>query len=88
MRQEIAFNAQKVTLRKWLYLPDRTAGPVPTVVMAHGFSAVKEMYLDAFADVFVQARFGAPVFDNRDLPSAHRGCEGVLGLYRRDAGPI
>ena len=58
MRQEIAFNAEGVTLRGWLCLPDRTAGPVPTVVMAHGFSAVKEMYLDAFADVFVQAGFG------------------------------
>ena len=35
--------------------------------MAHGFSAVKEMYLDAFAEVFVQAGFGALVFDNRNF---------------------
>ena len=67
MRQEIAFNAEGVTLRGWLYLPDRAAGPVPTIVMAHGFSAVKEMYLDAFAEVFVQAGFGALVFDNRNF---------------------
>jgi dienelactone hydrolase len=67
MRQEIAFNAEGVTLRGWLYLPDRTAGPVPAIVMAHGFSAVKEMYLDAFAEVFVQAGFGALVFDNRNF---------------------
>jgi fermentation-respiration switch protein FrsA (DUF1100 family) len=67
MRQEIAFDAEGVTLRGWLYLPDRTAGPVPTIVMAHGFSAVKEMYLDAFAEVFVQAGLGALVFDNRNF---------------------
>jgi fermentation-respiration switch protein FrsA (DUF1100 family) len=35
--------------------------------MAHGFSAVKEMYLDAFAEVFVQAGFGTLVFDNRNF---------------------
>src|SRR6267142_1031082 len=67
MRQEIAFNAEGVTLRGWLYLPDRTAGPVPTIVMAHGFSAVKEMYLDAFAEVFTHAGLGALVFDNRNF---------------------
>jgi dienelactone hydrolase len=56
-----------VTLRGWLYLPERPAGPVPTIVMAHGFSAVKEMYLDAFAEVFAQAGLGALVFDNRNF---------------------
>lgn len=67
MRQEIAFNAEGVTLRGWFYLPERTAGPVPTIIMAHGFSAVKEMYLDAFAEVFAHAGFGALVFDNRNF---------------------
>ncbi len=33
--------------------------------MAHGFSAVKEMYLDAFAEVFAAAGLNALVFDNR-----------------------
>jgi fermentation-respiration switch protein FrsA (DUF1100 family) len=40
---------------------------VPAVVMAHGFSAVKEMYLDRFADVFAAAGLGALVFDNRNF---------------------
>lgn len=70
MRQEIAFNAEGVTLRGWLYLPDRTAGPVPTIVIAHGFSAVKEMYLDAFAEVFTPAGLGALVFDNRNFDAS------------------
>src|SRR6266487_783713 len=67
MRQDIVFDAEGVTLRGWLYLPDAAAGPVPTVVMAHGFSAVKEMYLDSFAEVFAAGGLGALVFDNRNF---------------------
>src|SRR5712692_3163628 len=68
MRRDIAFKTEDgVTLRGWLYLPDRTAGQAATVVMAHGFSAVKEMYLDRFADAFAAAGLGALVFDNRNF---------------------
>src|SRR5689334_327218 len=67
MRQDIAFNAEGTTLRGWLYVPDSGKGPFPTVVMAHGFSAVKEMYLDSFAEVFAQAGLAALVFDNRNF---------------------
>jgi fermentation-respiration switch protein FrsA (DUF1100 family) len=35
--------------------------------MAHGYSAVKEMYLDSFAEVFCDAGFAALVYDNRNL---------------------
>ncbi len=35
--------------------------------MAHGFSAVKEMYLDAYAEVFAAAGLNALVFDNRNF---------------------
>lgn len=67
MRQDIAFNAEGTTLRGWFYTPDSGKGPFPTVVMAHGFSAVKEMYLDSFAEVFAQAGLAAVVFDNRNF---------------------
>jgi len=67
MRQDVEFNAEGVTLRGWLYVPDGATGPVPTIVMAHGFSAVKEMYLDAFAEAFAQAGLGALVYDNRNF---------------------
>jgi len=68
MRKDIDFKTEDgVTLRGWLYLPDRAAGPVPTVVMAHGFSAVKEMYVDRFAEVFAAGGLGALVFDNRNF---------------------
>lgn len=68
MRRDIAFKTEDgVTLRGWLYLPDEATGRVPTVVMAHGFSAVKEMYLDRFAEVFAAGGLGALVFDNRNF---------------------
>lgn len=67
MRQDVTFNAEGTTLRGWLYTPDSGVKPFPTVVMAHGFSAVKEMYLDSFAEVFAQAGLAALVFDNRNF---------------------
>lgn len=67
MREDIEFDADGVTLRGWLYTPDSGGGPAPTVVMAHGFSAVKEMYLDRFAEAFADAGLAALVFDNRNF---------------------
>jgi len=67
MREDIEFDAEGVQLRGWLYLPDGAASPLPTVVMAHGFSAVKEMYLDSFAEVFAGSGLGVVVFDNRNF---------------------
>jgi uncharacterized protein len=67
MRQDIEFNAEGTTLRGWLFTPDSGNRPFPTIVMAHGFSAVKEMYLDSYAETFAQAGLAALVFDNRNF---------------------
>ena len=67
MRRDVEFDAEGVLLRGWHYVPDGASGPVPTIVMAHGFSAVKEMYLDRFAEAFSAAGLGALVFDNRNF---------------------
>ena len=67
MREDIEFDADGVTLRGWLYTPDGASAPVPTIVMAHGFSAVKEMYLDRFAEAFADAGLAALVYDNRNF---------------------
>jgi len=64
-RRDIEFDAEGVILRGWFY--PATTGPGPTVVMAHGFSAVKEMYLDSFAEVFAAAGVNALVYDNRNF---------------------
>jgi fermentation-respiration switch protein FrsA (DUF1100 family) len=66
-RHDIEFDAEGVTLRGWFYPAEGASGAAPAVVMAHGFSAVKEMYLDRFAEVFAAAGLGALVFDNRNF---------------------
>ena len=66
-RRDVEFHAEDGTvLRGWLYRPDGD-GPFPLVVMAHGFSAVKEMYLDDFAGCFADGGVAALVYDNRNL---------------------
>jgi len=67
MRRDVEFNAEGTILRGWLYLPEDRSGRVPGVVMAHGFTAVKEMYLDRYAEVFAAAGLGVLVFDNRNF---------------------
>src|SRR6058998_2811960 len=65
MREDIEFGAEGATLRGWFYRPDAASGEVPCVVMAHGFSATKEMHLDDYAEVFSAAGLDCVVYDNR-----------------------
>ena len=68
MRRDIEFKTEDgVPLRGWFYPAKGVSGPAPTVVMAHGFSAVKEMYLDDFAAFFAEAGVAALVYDHRNL---------------------
>lgn len=68
MRDDVDFATEDgVALSGWLYRPDEGAGPFPVIVMAHGFSATKEMHLDDFAEVFAAAGFAVLVYDNRNL---------------------
>ena len=66
-RRDVEFNAEGTTLRGWFYAAGTGGAPAPAVVMAHGFSAVKEMYLDSFAEVFAAAGLNVLVFDNRNF---------------------
>lgn len=62
-REDIEFTAQgTTTLRGWFY-PAETA-QAPCVVLQHGFSAVKEMHLAEYAEVFQQAGLNALVYDH------------------------
>ena len=66
-RRDIEFDAEGVTLRGWFYTADGPGGSAATVVMAHGFSAVKEMYLNDYAEIFAGAGLNALVYDNRNF---------------------
>lgn len=66
-RRDIEFDADGVTLRGWFYPAEGASGTAPTIVMAHGYSAVKEMYLDRYAEHFSRNGLNALVFDNRNF---------------------
>ena len=80
MRSDIEFDADGVRLRGWLYLP-AGAGPHPLVVMSHGFSAVKEMGLDDYAEVFRAAGLAVLVYDQRNLGASD-------GMPRQEIDPV
>ncbi len=67
MRRDVSFPSQGLACAGWLYVPDdlQAAEQRPAIVMAHGFSAVKEMYLSNFAEKFEEAGFVVLVFDYR-----------------------
>lgn len=56
-----------VTLRGWYYAPTVGTRAVPGVVLSHGFSCVKEMALDRYAEVFAAAGLAVLVYDHRGL---------------------
>ena len=64
MREDIQFDADGTTLRGWFYRPDDADGEVPCIVMTHGFSAVKEMHIDEYAEVFCNAGLACVVYDH------------------------
>ncbi len=82
-RRDIEFLADGTTLRGWLYEPEGVDGPHPLVVMAHGFSATKEMYLDDFAEVFAAAGLGVLVYDNRNLGDSEGEPRGEIDPLRQ-----
>jgi fermentation-respiration switch protein FrsA (DUF1100 family) len=79
MREDIQFDAQGTTIKGWLYLPDQ-GNRHPLVVLAHGWAATKEMYLDDYAKIFSRAGIAALVFDHRNFGASE-------GLPRQEMDP-
>ena len=66
-REDVEFSADGTLIRGWLYRPEAKIGPLPIVVMAGGFSIVKEMHLANYAEVVAGAGLAVLVFDFRNL---------------------
>ncbi|GAA4283664.1 alpha/beta hydrolase [Brevibacterium daeguense] len=79
-RRDIEFTSEGTTLRGWFYPADNANGKLPTVVMAHGFSAVKEMYLDRYAEHFAANGLNVLVHDNKSFGDSD-------GLPRQEIDP-
>lgn len=81
MREDVEFAAEDGTvLRGWFTAPGG-AGPHPTVVMAHGFSAVKEQTLDDLSRVLADAGLASVTYDHRNLGASD-------GLPRQEIDPV
>ena len=65
MREDVEFSSGGTRCAAWLYRPEGTDGDVPCVVMAHGFTGVREQRLDAYADRFAAAGLAVLLFDYR-----------------------
>ncbi|OJU15262.1 MAG: acetylxylan esterase [Afipia sp. 62-7] len=81
MRTDIEFNADGTILRGWHYVPDQGQGPFPTVIMAHGSAALKEQYLDRYAEVFAAAGLASIVYDHRNFGASD-------GNVRQEIDPV
>lgn len=68
MRHDVEFDADGTTLRGWLFVPDNAKGPVPAIIVSHGFSAIKEQ--DVHAQFFADAGFAVLLYDHRNLGSS------------------
>ncbi|MCK0150874.1 alpha/beta hydrolase [Marivita sp. S6314] len=66
-RRDIEFSSEGDAVRGWFYPGEGSHAPCPAIIMAHGFGAVKEMYLDRYAETFAAAGFAVLVFDYRRL---------------------
>lgn len=66
-RKDIEFKTtDQVTLRGWFYTPESISGKLPCLVIAHGWSALKEMDLNTFAEHFTsKLPISCLVYDNR-----------------------
>lgn len=62
-RTDIEFDSELGKVRGWWYAAAE-GGVHPVVVMSHGFSAVKEQYMDRYAEAFVAAGLAVLVFDH------------------------
>lgn len=80
-RQDIEFQSNGLTLRGWFYPAEGATGPAPTIVMAHGLSAVKEMYLGDYASFFAAAGLNVVVYD-------HAGFGDSDGELRQEVDPV
>jgi pimeloyl-ACP methyl ester carboxylesterase len=64
MKRDVTFESEGAEMSGWYYSPD-TAPPWPVVVMAHGFSATKQMVADRYAEAFSEAGLAVLLYDHR-----------------------
>jgi len=82
MPHKLDFVSGGVSCAALLYQPV-ASHPVPCVVMAHGFSGVKEQRLPAYAERFVQAGMAVLLFDYRHFGESAGEPRQLLSIARQ-----
>jgi uncharacterized protein len=82
-REEVRFDSGGDRCAGWLYRPAGAGGDVPCVVLAHGFGALKEARLDAYAERFAAAGYAALVFDYRHFGDSEGEPRQLLDISRQ-----
>ncbi len=81
-RLDVQFPSGQDTCAAWLYLRDG-GGPFPAVVLAHGWTGVREQRLDAYAERFAAAGLAALVFDYRHFGASTGEPRQLLDIKRQ-----
>jgi dienelactone hydrolase len=64
-RRDVYFYVKGAKISAWLYLPENMSGPVPCIIMSHGFGGTKDILLEQYALRYVEAGYATLTFDYR-----------------------
>src|SRR5690349_20947540 len=81
-RTDATFESGGWRCAAWVYEPEGE-GPFPCVVLAHGWTGVREQRLDAFAERFASAGLAALVFDYRHFGASEGEPRQLLDIGRQ-----
>ncbi|MGB4268130.1 MAG: alpha/beta fold hydrolase [Spirochaetota bacterium] len=80
-RENVEFQSSGTICRGWFY--SGGGWKCPCIVMAHGFGGVKEMRLDAYAEVFAREGYHVLVFDYRHFGASDGNPRQLLSIWRQ-----
>lgn len=82
-RRDVWITSHGDQLAAYLYWPDGRDGPVPCVVMAHGFSGTRDDGLPGYAEAFRDAGFAVVLFDYRHFGASSGRPRQLLDIGRQ-----
>lgn len=82
-RTDVTFDSWGERCQAWLYETPEGAGLTPCVVMAHGWSGVREQALDHFAERFAAAGLSVLLFDYRHFGASEGQPRQLLDVRRQ-----
>jgi uncharacterized protein len=83
-RSDVTFESAGTRCAAWLYRPaEDGGGPTPCVILAHGFTGVRDQRLDAYAERFAEAGLAALVFDYRHFGDSDGEPRQLLDIRRQ-----